>query len=170
MTRTSHALAALLLLSACVAALGQTALDKAQRDELSFVPKDDPAMARAINKARTSLDQFLVLMRDAPTYMRSPAVKVGISEGDQTEFFWIAKVVQEGDRFTGLITNHPRLVKRVRMGQSYEFSRPQIVDWMFVDARNNKMIGNYTACALLTREPPDQAAAFRRQYGLDCDI
>ena len=31
------------------------------------------------------------------------------------------------------------------------------------------MIGNYTSCALLKREPPQQAAAFMKQYGLSCD-
>ena len=170
MARSSGLVAATILVSVCVSALGQTVLDKAQKDELSFVPKDDPAMARAFERARASLDQFLVLLRGAPPYMRSPGVKVGISDGDRVEYFWISNVVQNGEKFSGLINNQPRSVKSVRMGQNYEFGRSQIVDWTFVDTRSNKMIGNYTACALLTREPPDQAAAFRRQYGLDCDI
>lgn len=170
MGRRSDLVAATALLLICVGALGQTVLDKAQRDELSFVPKDDPAMARAFDKARASLDQFLILLRDAPPYMRSPAVKVGVSEGERVEYFWISNVVQNGETFSGLINNQPRTVKSVRIGQNYEFSRSQIVDWTFADTRSNQMIGNYTACALLTREPPDQAAAFRRQYGLDCDI
>ena len=127
-------------------------------------------MARAFEKARASLDQFLELVRTAPAYVQSPGVKVGISAGEPVEYFWIARVVQRGERFSGLITNQPRFVKTVRMGQSYEFGRSQIVDWMYTDARTNKMIGNFTPCALLTREPPDQAAAFRHQYGLDCDI
>jgi uncharacterized protein YegJ (DUF2314 family) len=157
-------------MSVCIAALGQTVLEKAQKDELSFVPKDDPTMARAFAKARESLDQFLTLLLDAPPYMQSPGVKVGISDGNRVEFFWISNVAQKGEKFSGLINNQPRSVKSVRMGQNYEFGRAQIVDWTFVDARSNKMIGNFTACALLTREPPDQAAAFRRQYGLDCDF
>ncbi len=168
--RSGSVIAGLVLQLACAGALGQTTVEKAQRDELAFVPKDDPTMARALDKARSSLDQFLELLRAAPPHVQSPAVKVGISAGDQVEYFWIAKVVQSGAKFLGLITNQPRVVKTVRMGQSYEFGRSQIVDWMYVDARTNKMIGNYTACALLTREPPDQAAAFKRQYGLDCDI
>jgi uncharacterized protein YegJ (DUF2314 family) len=163
-------LAATVLLFVCPVAVGQTTLDKAKNDELAFVPKNDPAMARAFDKARATLDQFLRLLRDAPLQVQSPAVKVGIADGDQTEFFWIAKLEQNGERFSGLITNQPRLVKTVRTGQRYEFARSQIVDWMYVDARSNKMMGNYTACALLTREPPDQAAAFKRQYGLDCDV
>jgi hypothetical protein len=32
------------------------------------------------------------------------------------------------------------------------------------------MRGNYTACPLLKREPKEQARAFIKQYGLDCEI
>jgi len=31
------------------------------------------------------------------------------------------------------------------------------------------MMGNFTACALLTRETPESAAAFKARYGLVCD-
>ena len=31
------------------------------------------------------------------------------------------------------------------------------------------MMGNFTACALLTKEPPARAESFKRQYGLSCD-
>jgi hypothetical protein len=40
---------------------------------------------------------------------------------------------------------------------------------MHVDVLKRKMYGNFTACALLTREPPQQAAEFRRRYGLECN-
>lgn len=33
---------------------------------------------------------------------------------------------------------------------------------------DNKMIGDFTACALVQREPPEQAAASMKQYDLSC--
>jgi hypothetical protein len=42
-------LAATVLLFVCPVAVGQTTLDKVKNDELAFVPKNDPAMARAFD-------------------------------------------------------------------------------------------------------------------------
>lgn len=57
--------------------------------------------------------------------------------------------------------------KYERPGQSFDFSEGEIVDWLYMDGA--KMKGNYTACALLKREP-GQAAAFKARFGLDCDL
>ena len=69
--------------------------------------------------------------------------------------------------FTGRINNTPRLVKTVTFGESFTFSEGEIVDWLYLDA--GKMKGNYTACALLKREP-GQVAAFKKKFGLECDL
>lgn len=156
-------------LAVLMSAVAQTPLERAKNDDLSFVPKDDPVMARAIQRARSSLDQFLEILKSPPDYVRSAAVKVGIAEGKDTEFFWLGSLFQEGERFHGQINNQPRIVDNVRMGQRYSFTRADIVHWTYVDTRTKRMMGNFTACALLTREPPEQAAAFRQQYGLQCD-
>ena len=55
----------------------------------------------------------------------------------------------------------------MKFGQVIEFSESEIVDWLYTE--NGKMIGNFTACALLKREPPDQLEAMKKQYGLSCD-
>ena len=52
----------------------QTILNKAERDETIVIPKDDPDMATAMRKARTTLPNFLALAR-AP--MRSEERRVG---------------------------------------------------------------------------------------------
>ncbi len=167
--KTAGGLATIVLIAIAAAASGQSAIEQARKDELAVVPRDDPAMGQAFVKARKSLDQFLTLVEGRPPYLRSPSVKVGIADGEQVEYFWISSFTRQGDRFSGLVSNQPRLVKNVKSGQAYEFTKSQIVDWMFIDARNNRMMGNYTACALLTREPPEQVAAFKRQYGLECE-
>ena len=40
---------------------------------------------------------------------------------------------------------------------------------MHLEPAKNRMHGNFTACALLTKESPKDAAAFKKQYGLSCD-
>lgn len=96
------------------------------------------------------------------------ALKVAVSEGNTTEYFWISDFERAGDGFTGELANEPRLVKKFRNGQRISFSRRLIVDWMYIDARG-RMLGNFTGCALLTKEPPAEARKFREAYGLQCD-
>jgi uncharacterized protein YegJ (DUF2314 family) len=42
----------------------------------------------------------------------------------------------------------------------------EVTDWMYFEGQ--RMKGNYSACALLTHEPPEARAEFARTYGKDC--
>ncbi|HJQ57943.1 MAG TPA: DUF2314 domain-containing protein [Vineibacter sp.] len=147
----------------------QTALESARKDDVVMVPSGNAAMAAAFKKAHETLDGFVRLMEAPPHGTRSYAVKVRISEGNVHEYFWIGNLARNGERFSGTLNNEPRLVKKVRAGQSIRFGRDEIVDWMYIDSDKRRMVGNYTACALLTLEKPEAAAAFKKQYGLVCD-
>ena len=160
-----YALLLLCLMTGCSApADSQTIVERAVADEVTVRDDDDPAMKAAFKKARDSLDSAFQAVE-----LSSLSVKVGIEEDGNTEYFWLNDLSRTGDRYSGVINNEPRMVANVRFGQTYEFARGQIVDWTYADARSGKMRGNFTACALLSHEPPEQAAEFRKQYGLDCD-
>jgi uncharacterized protein YegJ (DUF2314 family) len=148
-------------------AQAQSTLDKARNDEVSLVLHDDPAMERAFKKAKHTLDGFLDLAADPPPGSEFYAVKVGIRQGNETEYFWISPFTANGRSFTGQVNNTPRIVTRVREGETIEFERDEIVDWTYYS--NNKMRGNFTACALLTHESLEDAAQFMAEYGLECD-
>jgi uncharacterized protein YegJ (DUF2314 family) len=126
-------------------------------------------MAAAFRKARETLPTFLKLVLAPPPNTKGFAVKIGVpyGTGADAEFFWISPFKPQGDKYVGNINNTPRSAKTVKLGQSIEFAETEIVDWLYV--QDGKMVGNYTACALLKREPPQQAAAFIKQYGLTCD-
>lgn len=157
--------AAFLALAVSVSA--QTVLDKAKNDQIARVPKGDAEMAAAFRKARATLKEFLALARAPRSSITNYAVKVGIPEGDTTEYFWISKFIEKDGEFIGRIDNTPRLVRSVREGQRILFEESDIVDWLYRE--NGKMVGNYTACALLKKEPPRQAEAFKKEFGLACD-
>lgn len=144
-------------------------LDKAKRDNVALVPKGDPEMMAAMRKARATLRDFLAVARAPRASMSGFAVKVAVREDDtENEYFWISPFQEQAGRFTGRIDNTPRWVKSVKLGQTITFSEGEIVDWLYVDG--GKMKGNYTVCALLKREPPSEADAFKRRFGLDCDL
>src|SRR5262245_31564428 len=146
---------------------GGTLVDKARRDEVALVEKDDPDMAAAFRKARETLPEFLALVRAPQSTATSLAVKIAIPDGEDNEYFWLTQFAPRGNKYTGRISNTPRSAKQVRFGQVIEFSEAEIVDWLYVEG--GKMRGNFTACAMLKREPADQVEAMKKQYGLSCD-
>jgi uncharacterized protein YegJ (DUF2314 family) len=148
-------------------ARAETVLERAERDGIAYVAKRDREMAAAMRKAREGLAQFLKLARSPRRTMWGFAVKVGVAEDDDTEFFWIAPFVQRNDEFSGEISNTPQLVKKVKLGQTITFKQDEIVDWLYQEG--GRMHGNFTACVLLKREPPQEAKEFMKQLGLRCD-
>jgi uncharacterized protein YegJ (DUF2314 family) len=145
-----------------------TLVERARRDEIASVRKDDPDMAAAFRKARDTLPEFLAIARAPRPTITHMAVKIGISASDDsTEFFWLSPFEPRGDKYAGRINNTPRTVKTVKFGQIVEFAEDEIVDWLYTEG--DKMLGNFTACALLKHEPPDQAEALKKDAGLSCD-
>ena len=145
------------------------ALLRAQSDDVITVSDDDPIMQAAFKKARDTLDDFLALSAAPKPNTESYAVKIGISEGDQTEYFWIAPFTWIGEKFSGRINNTPRTVSNVSEGQEIQFERSEIVDWTYENTLEQRMYGNFTACALLAHESEEEAAAVKKEYGLNCD-
>jgi len=148
----------------------QSRAARAKTDETD-PPKVDPIMEQAFGLARASLDPFLELARVPPPHLRGFSLKVGITEEpDLVEYFWINDFTQSGNSFSGRINNRPLLVKNVRRGRVHQFRREDIVDWTYIDMETRKIHGNFTACALLVRKPPDLADELRDKFGLLCDI
>jgi uncharacterized protein YegJ (DUF2314 family) len=144
----------------------ETLLERVKRGSIAWVAPGDPDMDAAIRKARETLPDFLRLARTPSPTITSLAVKVAIPAGNDNEYFWISPFEQRGGKFSGRINNTPRIARTVRLGQVIEFSEAEIVDWLYRDG--GRMHGNFTACALLKREPHDQAQALMQRYGLSC--
>jgi uncharacterized protein YegJ (DUF2314 family) len=164
------------LLGACIAialsvipAAAQTITQKAERDEVARVAKDDPTMAAAMRKARASLADFLMLAAAPKPNTARFAVKIPIRDhpDDDAEYFWIDPFANDNGHFTGRINNTPESVHSVKLGQTIKFEQSDVVDWMYMDG--DKMKGNYTACALLASAPRDEVEEFKKRFGLDCD-
>jgi uncharacterized protein YegJ (DUF2314 family) len=107
-----------------------TFADRARRDEIEKVAKDDPDMAAAFRKSRETLPQFLALARAPRPTIIQLAVKVGVStdDDDGKEFFWISPFGPQSGRYAGSINNTPRSAKTVVLGQIIEFSEEEIVE------------------------------------------
>ncbi len=148
--------------------IGQSVVQKAERDELVHLALNDSIMAAAIQSARDSLPGFLALAKRPALEMKGFAVRIALLGGGGPEFFWIHPFAHVGPRFIGQIGNMPRTVDGLKMGDTITFTRRDIVDWMYMDA--GMMRGNYSARAILRTALPQDRAAFKRRFGLDFDF
>ena len=168
MTFSFVAILAAATIAVAVPASAQSITEKAERDEVALVSKNDPVMAAAMTKARATLPDFLKIAAAPPAKTEAFAVKVAIREGANAEYFWIIPFEPKGDAFTGKLDNTPRLVRNTKMGDTLSFTKAEIVDWMYMD--NGAMKGNHTACALMKKATQKDRDAFKKRFGLDCDL
>jgi uncharacterized protein YegJ (DUF2314 family) len=102
----------------------QTVVDRARADELVFMSDNDPAMRQAFARARATVDEFLSKAKEPAPGTVHYAVKVGVREGKDTEYFWVGDFTEDtSGMFSGRIDNEPRLVKKVKEGQRYTFPK-----------------------------------------------
>jgi uncharacterized protein YegJ (DUF2314 family) len=150
-------------------ARGQSLVDRAASDEIAYMASEEPAMRQAFERARATLDDFLSRAENPAEGTTRYALKVAVSDGRNTEYFWVNRFTGSADSFAGFLGNEPRLVKKYKFDEKFSFSRKQIVDWTYFDQPTKSMLGNFTACALLTKESVANAEAFKRKYGFKCE-
>ena len=148
-------------------ASAQSLLDKARRDEVATVRSDNAAMNAAMARARAELDAFLGIAEAPLADTRDFSVKIRLPiTADSNEYIWIRAFARDGSKFVGTVASTPRNFTNLAHGDRLAFERKDIVDWSYRKGEQTK--GNYTACALLQQEAPQQREAFRKRYGLDC--
>lgn len=148
-------------------AWSETLVDKAKNDSSVEMGDDEPAMQKAMQQARAGLDDFLKKVGAPPRDTEEFSVKVRVSDGGNEEFLWVSDLKGQGELWSGRINNIP-MIRSVKKGQSYSFAKSEIVDWTYRDKAKKKIMGNFTTCALLTKEPPSVAETLRKEYGLEC--
>jgi uncharacterized protein YegJ (DUF2314 family) len=139
-----HTIAAVLALVA-VAGCTQSMVEWEKEYEATRRQNEAIALQRAAEQARATLDEFLVKAKQPPAGTKAYALKVGIREDRGTEYFWIDEFTWSDGVFTGRINDEPRLVKGVAAGQMHRFKRSDIVDWMYIDEKSGRTVGNFTA-------------------------
>ncbi|HEX4854725.1 YegJ family protein [Arenimonas sp.] len=167
MPKRSIYLAALLVLATLSGCEAPAVGPNGELGDVYRVEQGNPAMERAYVRAREGRDRFLETWRSPPPDSSGFAVKVGVSEGEDTEYFWITPFREEAGRFIGTVSNEPTMVRLVSLGSEISFSKAEIVDWMYF--QGEAVVGNHTACAMLENSPVAERTELKRQYGLQCD-
>lgn len=129
----------------------------------------DPAILDSIKKAQATLDKFLPIATKNDPNNQAVSMKVAIRDGKKVEHIWVMPFASLGkNHFNGKINEKPEVVRNVKEGQQWIFSRDDVVDWMYYDTAGAKMHGNYSTCAKLTKGPKADRDEMKRMYGLEC--
>lgn len=150
-----------------VSATAQSGRDSGLADGVMRRKTGDVAMARAIQRARAGLPDFLSLAENPREGMHHFSVKVGIPVDPDVEYVWVRPFSREGQDFKGRLVNDATIMPNLNYGQWIIFDEVNIVDWSYRDGERN--VGNQTACALMRTLPLAEQAAFKHRYNLTCD-
>jgi len=124
---------------------------------------DEAEMEQAIKKARATFDEFLERFEQPQPGDDTFVVKVKIEDDNGIEHFWLNELKLDSEPYSGTIDNDPGIVKCVKCGQKYRFSRNDVSDWMYMS--NGKMQGNHTLRVIIKSMPKDEAEALKKQIG-----
>jgi uncharacterized protein YegJ (DUF2314 family) len=135
--------------------------DRYPADRVTQVADDDPRMNAAIDKARSTVGSFLAALKSPQPGQTGFTVKMPFTDGSNTEHMWLAPVSYDGKMFHGTVSNEPKDVGNVRMGQQATVSPAEISDWMYID--HGKLVGGHTLRVLRDTLSPAERAEFDKQ-------
>ena len=131
---------------------------KQSADKVTYVADDDPRMNAAMDKARSTVKTFTVALQSPKAGQISFAIKMGFTDGGNTEHMWLTPVTFDGSKFTGTVNNQPEKVKSVKIGEKVTVAPDKISDWMYID--NRKLVGGETLRVLRATLTPAERADF----------
>jgi uncharacterized protein YegJ (DUF2314 family) len=136
-------------------------------DKVVNVADDDVRVNAAMEKAKTTVDEFIAALQNPKPSQSGFSIKKKFSSGKGNEHMWLTPVRYDGKAFHGTVNNEPVTVKTVRMGQNVTVEPAQISDWMYID--NRKLKGGFTIRALRAGLPADKKAVFDKSVPFTID-
>ena len=141
---------ALLLVAVVVTLL--TACSK--RDKVVGIGDDDPEMAAAIPKARQTLPQFWQVFDKREHGESNFVLVVRITDKGRIEPFFATDFERRDGKTMVTISNAPKIVASVKLGDRIEIPEADITDWQYM--RDGKYVGMTTFKVWFKRMPADQ--------------
>jgi uncharacterized protein YegJ (DUF2314 family) len=150
--------------SACLVAVLVCASGCGVKPASSVVKVDshDPRMAKAIDKARSSIGEFTSALERPQPGQSGFSVKIPFpAQNGGHEHMWINAVSFDGVKFHGTISNRPERTTDVHLGDRVSATPEEISDWMYLAGRT--LVGGYTIRAIRDNLSPAERETFDRQ-------
>lgn len=111
---------------------------------------EDPQMAAAVVKARTTVDEFIAALSQPSPSQSSFTVKVEVTQKDKDPvYLWLSPVRIERDTFVGNLSRQPRNLTEVELGDEITVRQNSIYDWMYSD--DGRVVGGHTIRVMSNR-------------------
>ena len=126
------------------------------------VNDDDMQLEHAVKHARRTVGQFITALRNPPPNSRDFQVKkLFVAKDGTAEHIWMADVKFNGNRFVGVVDNHPNKIPGLKIGDRVSVNPDEITDWSYV--QNGQLIGGYTIRVLFAEMSSDEKQQFEKQ-------
>lgn len=135
------------------------ALPAMAEDSVVQFATDDAEMNAAIELARSTLPEFWDRFASPAANETDFSLKLGISDGTQTEHFWCGEIAGTARSATCVISNEPVNVFTVAYGERVAVDPDVISDWLYY--RDDKIVGAQTLRVMLPHLEKKEAAAMR---------
>jgi uncharacterized protein YegJ (DUF2314 family) len=127
------------------------------------VGDNDVQMDRATQRARRTVPQFVDALQHPAPGDRDFAVKKLFVKDGKAEHIWLTDIHFTGNRFHGLVDNHPRDIAGLKVGDKVSVNPNEISDWLYV--HDGQLVGGYTLRVLLTELSPAEKEDFLKRAG-----
>jgi uncharacterized protein YegJ (DUF2314 family) len=125
------------------------------------VADDGPRMNAAIEKARSTVNEFIAALQSPQPGQSGFTVKMAFSDRPNAEHMWLAPFSYDGKLFHGAVGNTATTVENVAMGQQAPMVPSAIWDWMYLEHGN--VVGGRTLRVLRDTLSPSERADFDKQ-------
>lgn len=121
-------------------------------------------MDMAIQEAQKTLPDYLKFYNSSPKGTKNHRVKVEFKDNNGDEHIWVTDFrLNKDNTITGIVSNHPQIVRCVRSGQEVTVPLSQVSDWGFES--NGVQYGNFTVYVMFTQMSPSEVEMYKKSYG-----
>ena len=125
-----------------------------------YVEDSDPEMATAIAKAQKTLPQFWQVFNKQEHGESNFVLVVRITDKGRIEHFHTTDFERRDGKTMVTISNAPKIVSSVKLGDRIEIPPADITDWSYM--RDGKYVGMVTMKPRFKHMPADQVEALKR--------
>jgi uncharacterized protein YegJ (DUF2314 family) len=141
----------------------QSKEDANRKSRYVSIEETDPGMQEAARKARTTIGDFIEMMKNPKQTISYFALKVRCEENGTVEHVWLNFITYDGTEFEGNIANDPLALRTYSFGKTVRVSADRISDWMVID--DGFLVGGYTLHVLRNRMTEQEKKAFDEKGG-----
>ncbi len=137
-----------------------TVLTACSKRDKGYVEDSDPEMAAAISKAQQGLPQFWQVFDKREHSESNFVLVVRITDKGRIEHFHTTDFERRDGNAMVTISNVPKIVTSVKLGDRIEIPGADITDWHYM--RDGKYVGMFTIKPRFKYMPADQVEQLKK--------